>query len=556
MPGSAQRTDTDHCGAIESPDKQRPKPAGPASGGMVDRNPSAWCMPTTVSSDVTIDRRISFREVGTPVGDYNLDSLGWFQFEQLCQSLLRAGHGAGIEIWGGSSDLGRDAYAKGPLRFPDPLVPSEGPFIFQAKYVSNALALGPASATALKKAVRAEAKEIKKRIASGTWQRAKWYALMSNVVINAATEEDIRAILRPVLSSARLVMLGRRELCRDLDRFESIRVSYPQILGLTDLRSLIAQAVDKPVRERSTLSLDAAAELAPVFVPTQAYRDTYARLNAKSFAVLLGPPEMGKTAIARTVALALHTTGWEAIDCRHPNDVFSLYDRDRRQVFIADDAFGSTEYRPDIATEWAAVLDRLIRMMGREHWLLWTSRPAPLREGLRQLHLQDAAEDFPNPQEVEVNVSRLTLQEKAQMLYRHTKASPLGDEARELVRNNARSIIGSSHFTPLRIRRFVQKDLPKLVTLPPSEAAEAIVEAVATGLRAPTDAMATSFSVLNSELRALLFVMLNAPQGPVELERVGLEVEEFLERPPSANVENMVALLDDHFIRRGGALRR
>jgi len=259
---------------------------------------------------------------------------------------------------------------------------------------------------------------------------------------------------------------------------------------------------------------------------------------------------MGKTAIARIIALVLHTRGWEAVDCRKADDVFKSFDRSRRQIFVADDAFGSTEYRPDIATEWAEDLDKLIRLMDRDHWLLWTSRPAPLREGLRQQHLQGEAESFPRPQEVEVNADKLSVQEKCQILYRHTRAAALGDEARELVRDGARRIVESDHFTPLRIRRFVEHDLRALLALSPARAQEALGQAIEIGLRAPTNAMATSFGVLQEDMRALLLVMLNTQSGPSDTSVLSSGVEAFLGRPSVVSVNGMVAMLDDHFIRR------
>ena len=33
---------------------------------------------------------------------YRLDDLGWFQFEWLCQALLKAMYGAPLEAWGGA----------------------------------------------------------------------------------------------------------------------------------------------------------------------------------------------------------------------------------------------------------------------------------------------------------------------------------------------------------------------------------------------------------------------------------------------------------------------
>jgi hypothetical protein len=73
---------------------------------------------------------------------YKLDDLGWFQFEWLVQSLLKARVALGIESWGGThGDHGRDAYFDGPLAFPTD-ASQDGAFVFQAKFVASANAAG------------------------------------------------------------------------------------------------------------------------------------------------------------------------------------------------------------------------------------------------------------------------------------------------------------------------------------------------------------------------------------------------------------------------------
>jgi hypothetical protein len=68
---------------------------------------------------------------------YRLDDLGWLQFEQLCQSLMKARLGLGIESWGGPTDLGRDAYYAGNVQLTQG-IETRGPFVFQAKFVQGA----------------------------------------------------------------------------------------------------------------------------------------------------------------------------------------------------------------------------------------------------------------------------------------------------------------------------------------------------------------------------------------------------------------------------------
>src|SRR6266550_543900 len=73
--------------------------------------------------------------------DYKLDDLGWFEFEQLIQTLAKARLGLGVEAWGGRGDWGRDAYFEGRLRYPAN-DDTNGSFVFQAKFVEGANAAG------------------------------------------------------------------------------------------------------------------------------------------------------------------------------------------------------------------------------------------------------------------------------------------------------------------------------------------------------------------------------------------------------------------------------
>ncbi len=108
---------------------------------------------------------------------------------------------------------------------------------------------------------------------------------------------------------------------------------------------------------------------------------------------------MGKTAIARMIGLAQLTDGWEVHECvRCPSELWERFDQDRKQVFIADDAFGSTEYQPESAERWARELDGILRAMDDRHWLIWTSRPAPLRAGLRRVIVNVAPNVSRSPQ--------------------------------------------------------------------------------------------------------------------------------------------------------------
>jgi hypothetical protein len=279
-----------------------------------------------------------------------------------------------------------------------------------------------------------------------------------------------------------------------------------------------------------------------VFVGTEAHALALATLRAHHFAVLTGPPEMGKTAIARMLGLAKMTCGWEAHECTTAADVSARFDGSCGQVFIADDAFGSTEYRADAAEHWACEMERLLRAMDARHWLIWTSRPAPLHAALRLLHRERGAERFPSPARVLVDAAALDPAEKALILFRHAKAAELETAVCDSLRSHGREIVENRHFTPERIRRLIAE-------LSSGPGRIDVAGAVQRQLTTATEEMSTSFGTLAAEHRDLLVAMLDSPPGPVPERELTAALRRhhdgWLPHAPGELVDRLA----DHFVR-------
>ena len=315
----------------------------------------------------------------------------------------------------------------------------------------------------------------------------------------------------------------------------------PALLGIVDRDALLPH----DVCERSSADVEAALALARVFVPTRAYAAARAAVERFGFAVLTGPPEMGKTAIARMIGLAKLAGGCELHECIRPEQLWERFAHDRPQVFVADDAFGSTEYRPEAADRWAVELDRVLRALDERHWLLWTSRPAPLKAALRRIHREHGVERFPKPAEVQVDASDLDVAEKALILFRHAKAASLPEPAIAAVREHGWTVVSHPHFTPERIRRFVGGRLLADLAV--------TAEALSAEIREPTAAMTESFRALAPEHRAVLVALLDVPSGPVPEHELTAAVRRHLRAGFAQHPAAVLDRLSDHFVRIGEA---
>ena len=451
---------------------------------------------------------------------YRLDELGWRQFEELIQQLLKQDLSVAVQAWGGHRDNGRDAFYRGRLRFPDREILSEGPFLFQVKFVEGANAAGAQPAVALISAVRKEAERIEERLRaddrlSADWRAIRHYVLYTNVSLSPGLRSQVEEVFAVVLPACAIHTMGGYDVCALIDSHPAAKRTFPQLLSLRDFDVLLEEAVNKDVLERSRSAVEEARDLLPVFVPTKAYSEAFNVVRRHHFVVLEGPPEMGKTAIARMLGLVQLFRAWDVVECRGPDDFFKMYKNERSQVFIADDAFGHTEYEPDRVRAWEHDLPRIIGRLDGHHWLLWTSRRHILERARRSMDLQGKAENFPQPAEVVVNASALSTDEKALILYRHARAARLDSKIKGLVRENAVRVVRQEEFTPERIRRFVKDDVRRLLGIQHDDPNRMLLlhRLVHEAIQNPTKRMRSSYEVLTGPQKWLLISLLEGGYG-------------------------------------------
>lgn len=436
---------------------------------------------------------------------YRLDDLGWFQFEELVQSLIKEKFGVGIQSWGGHNDLGRDAYFERCIELSKNSI-LKGPIVFQVKFIENANSAGAKPGKALLNAVRTELKKIK---TDGKWKSFKSYILITNVTLSKTLREKVNSFWVDKFADKIFYTFGGKDLCDWLDGVPSIKYAFPLILGLADLGYLIEDAIIKSTKKRTRILLEQAYEIAKLFVPTKAYINAIRILHETHFIVLEGPPEVGKTTLGQIILLEKATEGYESYELRKPEEFFKVYKANRNQIYFSDDAFGSTEYDPYLTKRWAEDLDKIIFKLDRGHLFIWVTRSHILKIALNTVNLKAGAETFPEAGDIIINVKDLSLYEKAKMLYNHAKYCRLEDLAKQIVKEYAEFIIKNQNFTPFRIYRFVHNKLPDLAKLFNSINADDLKNIIDEEIRTPTKQMEITFRRLSSSHQRLLFSMLN-----------------------------------------------
>ncbi|MEO8146338.1 MAG: restriction endonuclease [Bacteroidia bacterium] len=384
---------------------------------------------------------------------YNLDSLGWYNFERLTGALMREILGAGVEAFGGSKDNGRDCIFRGKAPYPSLSEEWEGDWIIQVKYSNSSQVGALNSEKAIQSAFLAEIVSIQKR------RRLSFhnYLFVTNVPISGDGRDKLEKLFLSKHPSAKFRIIDGKDVCDLLVTNQSIRQSFPQLLGLADLSKIL----NRDIYEKAEAFLELAKQETAAFVRHSHYESALEVLTKKNFVVLDGPPEVGKTTIAYAIALRYAASGHHVIDISGSSDAFfKAYDINQPALFIADDAVGSITFESDLGEMWARDLAKMIIKLGSKHKLVWTTRRYILEDALARTKLNEVVSSFPKDNDVLISVDQYTYMERAEMLYNHTKIRVLSETARLAIKKSAWGVIGSNDFTPLRIKQFLDDVLP------------------------------------------------------------------------------------------------
>ncbi|MCP4576761.1 MAG: hypothetical protein GY846_10810, partial [Deltaproteobacteria bacterium] len=378
---------------------------------------------------------------------YNLEKLGWFNFESLIRCLSREIIGSGLSAFSGSRDQGRDATFNGrSSRFPSDNELWDGIWIIQVKHREYSSRGAKSVRKELKKTI---SDEIEKILIKNNFQ-CNNYLFFTNCPFTSSDKDEINELVKRFKQINRFSILAEKDIEELLDVNPKVVSAFPQILGLGQLKVL----TNWGLTQRSYQYFEFAQTEISKFVATGPYLDSLDLLHMHHFCVLTGPPKMGKTCTAYAISAAFSALGFEIYELRNQREFYDAFTQNSKQLFICDDVFGDIAIDTSRRDDWTKGFLRLFRSLGARHKLVWTAREYILKEAFISSRLKEEYPDIITKDSIKVAVDSLSTLEKAMILYNHAKDGNLSSDVTHFLKGDAcLKIVGHQCFSPESIRQ-------------------------------------------------------------------------------------------------------
>ncbi|MBX3738902.1 MAG: hypothetical protein KF715_19575 [Candidatus Didemnitutus sp.] len=368
---------------------------------------------------------------------YELHTLGWKAFQDLCVTVVADVWGQTVQSYFTSHDGGRDGAFHGDWKHADGN--SAGAFTVQCKFTSKAdkvLTLSDLS-DELEKAER-----LAKRGLAGN------YLLFTNSSLTGVNEERIKTAFEAT-GIKRFAAYGRESISRLIRESPRLRMLVPRVYGLGDLSQIMDERAYAQARE----ILSSLGDDLRKFVITDAYQKSARALIDHGFVLLLGEAACGKSSIAAALSVgAIDEWGCSTIKVRNPEEfVRHSNPNEPKQFFWVDDAFGATQLDWQATVGWNSVFPHIQAAINRGAKVLFTSRDYIYRSA-RGI-LKQSALPLMYESQVVIQVEKLSKAEREQILYNHVRLGKQPPEFKRRIQPFLAELAAHPRFTPEIARR-------------------------------------------------------------------------------------------------------
>jgi hypothetical protein len=372
---------------------------------------------------------------------FELHSLGWHSFQQLCLTIAREVLGQTVESYLDVNDGGRDGAFHGAWK-PTANQAFAGRFVIQCKFTSRAeYNIKPSD-------LSDELDKVGKLVAQGL---CDVYVLITNAGISGTTDAKIKAQLAEV-GAYQTIILGAPWIQQQLRENKRLRMLVPRVYGLGDL----TQILDQRAYSQARAVLESMREDLSKVVITESYQRAARALEQHGYVLLIGEPAAGKTTNASMLAMvAADQWGAAVMKLDDPATTVGHWNPEEpSQFFWIDDAFGVTQYESGLVLGWNHVLPQIKSMIKKGAKVVMTSRDYIYNRARKEL--KEGAFPLFNESQVVIDVHELTLVERRQILYNHLKLGGQPQHFRTHLKPYLEHVAAHERFIPEIARRLAE----------------------------------------------------------------------------------------------------
>ncbi len=378
---------------------------------------------------------------------FNLTDIHWQEFEVLAFKILQNIVAKEVQYIEGGSDKGRDIIFNGSSS--NYRKEWSGKWNFQVKHKSSG------TVDKIKTSLSSDLKkELIKVFVTNSLDYDN-YILVTNVTINGNTYDELISIFNESkeeykFKCSNFDIISYRHLESFIEKDRDIKWSFPNIISHPDFQVLIQNAVNFHFDNRNGAWLKSIEKQRVKFVNTQFYERANSKLKKYPAIILSGPQKVVKLSLGEMIALNYGVYNeYSPILVHHPDDVHKLYDKNHKQLFICDDAFGKHSLSM-LADDWFRKLETVLELTDDNHKLIFTSREYVFR-AFQNLD-NDNSKKF--LEKILVESHNYPLNEKLAILHRYTFLSNISESDKISILNDEISIAEHQNFSPETIRSF------------------------------------------------------------------------------------------------------
>jgi hypothetical protein len=429
---------------------------------------------------------------------YELHSLGWKAFQQLCVAVTSEIWGQTVQGFYDSHDGGRDGAFHGQWKVKSGETLS-GSFTVQSKFTSQ-----PTKTLRLND-LKDEISKIERLAAQGL---AENYFLFTNARLTGDFEEKLRSTILDIPGVKHFAAYGNDRISQFIHESARLRMLVPRIYGLGDL----SQILDERAYAQSQEILSALGDDLSKFVLTSAYRKAAKAIIEHGFVLLLGEPMCGKSTIAAALALgALDEWGCSTIKVRDADEfVRHSNPHEKQQFFWVDDAFGATQLDVAATFKWNSAFPHLHAAIKRGAKVIFTSRDYIYRNA--RSFIKEAALPEILESQVVIKVEELSRPEKEQILYNHIRLGNQTQAFKTKLKPHLPAVSAQSGFSPEIARRLGNRAFTRKLSIDRLE----LEDFVANPMQLLTDVIQTLDTSSRAAI-ALVFMRGGQLTSPVSL---------------------------------------